>query len=335
MTYNKQLGYAAPSSRSTNNMIDQPSAGAAFQTQIFKVGTRAFQALIKYYNSYALRILYDFTSRGLKSGTGNNMHGNPVATGQNWASTSTETGYPVTNLNTDIVEQYWRTADGVNSVVLTLDAEYPQGILIDTLCFFNHNLSNNATVQWQRSDDSGFASVDTVTLEVTKDNLYWISEELPTHQYRYHRFIINDSSKILASDYIQIGTIVAGSAFIMVGGEDIVDNIIFGYKEYADKIETEGYTNVSNSRAVKRNLVVELRSISYTGLNYPNLRYIFNNYRTSLKTVWIPTPSSSDQTLTDRFAVFGKLTNLPQESHNYKGPTAQYIDFTCEVDESL
>ena len=44
---------------------------------------------------------------------------------------------------------------------------------------------------------------------------------------------------------------------------------------------------------------------------------------------------ATDQTITGRFAVFGKLSILPAELHNSKGPLNDFVDLTIDVDESL
>ena len=321
MTYNLPLGYMRSNNNVTNYRSDQPAAGIGLQVQLLKRATLPLQVLFKFYNDFALRILYDFGNRGL--------------TGETWTNADTETGYDVNDLNNDIVENIWRTEDDINSTALYLDSEYPQGILVDTLCILNHNLTQNATITWESSPNPSFlVEVETIELEITPNNIYWIAPTLPNYQHRYHRFFINDSGKVLSTDYISIGTILMGNSFVM-HNEDIVDRITFGHKEFADKVETEGYDNITNSRALKRNIIVDFMSINYTGPNYSVLNNIFTTYRTSLKTMWIPTPSSTDQTLTDRFAVFGKMASMPSQTHNYKGPNEQYIDFTVEVDESL
>lgn len=64
------------------------------------------------YNTTQIRILCEFDSRGVTTGAGNNAWGNPIATGQNWKTNSQDPAddYTVQNLNTDIVEQTYRSA---------------------------------------------------------------------------------------------------------------------------------------------------------------------------------------------------------------------------------
>jgi hypothetical protein len=65
------------------------------------------------------------------------------------------------------------------------------------------------------------------------------------------------------------------------------------------------------------------------------MREMFERDRTVNKCLWIPTPSETNQEITARFAVFGKMATIPTEKHNNKGPSADYVTFTADVDESL
>jgi hypothetical protein len=128
---------------------------------------------------------------------------------------------------------------------------------------------------------------------------------------------------------LQIGTIVFGSSIIFQG-ECFVDQVTRSTKHFSDKIETEGFTNVSNDRALKYAVGLDFRSLRYNRGNYNNIRGVFDFARTSLKCLWIPTPQYPQ-----RFAVFGKLASIPVETHNVKGETLDFVDFSIELDESL
>lgn len=268
------------------------------------------------YNITNLRILCDFANRG--------------TTGLNWSANSTEAGdFSVNNLNTDIVEQVWRSSTGVKTgIILVCDTEVAQGVFVDTLAILNHNMTTSAAITWQVSNDAGFASIGFSEVIVsTTTNIFWIAPSLPATSYRYHRFLIDDGTN--SADYLQWGTVLFGSSSIFQG-DNIVDRVIRRTTHFSDKIETEGFTNVSNDRALKYSTSVEFRNLDYRKGNYQRLRDVFEDARTSLKCLWIPTP-----TFPSRFAVFGKLTEMPSETHNVKGENLDYVDIELTIDESL
>jgi hypothetical protein len=75
-------------------------------------------------------------------------------------------------------------------------------------------------------------------------------------------------------------------------------------------------------------------------LNFEKLNYFKGNFRildemmrfarTSLKVLAIPTPQYPS-----RFAVYGKLTDLPDIIHEGIDATTEYVDVEFEWDESL
>lgn len=266
------------------------------------------------YNTTNLRIMCDFPSRG--------------TSGTNWTSNSTAAGdFSPYNLNTDIVEEVWRSDFVLSGIVLTCDTELPQGVFTDTLAFLNHNLTTSASVVWQRSNDPGFATVDTVVFTITVDNFIWVAPTLPLSGYRYHRFQISDPTN--SNAYLEIGTIVFGPSIIFQG-ECFVDRVVKGTKHFSDKVLTEGFTNISNDRAVKYNVALEFKNLNFGRGNYRNIRAVFDYARTSLKCLWIPTPQYPL-----RFFTFAKLAAIPDESHNVKSAALDYIDFNILTDESL
>lgn len=278
------------------------------------------QAFAQIYNTNNLRILSEFPSRG--------------TTGNNWTASSTATGdYAASNLNSDLTEQIWRSDDNdTSSIQLICDTQLPQGVFIDTFAMLNHNLTSSATVVLQGANVSNFSTVGvSINLSVTPDNIYYIAPEAPTSGWRYWRISIDDPFN--GDNFVSVGTIVFGRANIFQG-ECHTDEIQFSFKDFADTVATEGFTNVSNSRALKKVLNLDFRYLRFSLANFRILRSINTTYRTTHKLLWIPTPDPIDQTTTGRFAVFGKLAALPQETHNYKGPNADYVSLSVEVDES-
>ena len=301
-------------------LADKMCAFLGVQANVLGASNLGYQANIKVYNVTNLRILCDFKSRGV--------------TTTNWTATSTEPGdFDANNLDTDIVEQVWRSATGVTSVNLTTDTGIPQGVFVDTVALLNHNLTSSATVSLLGSNDPTFATVGvTIAMQHTDENMYYLAPEFPSQSFRYWRFVVSDINN--PDTFLRIGTAIFGEADIF-DGECITDQIRFQIKDFADVIPTEGFTNVANSRTIKRALGIQFRSIENRNRNFKILRTLFTTYRTTHKCLWIPTPSATDMEVTGRFAVFGKLPQIPVEAHNSKGPECDFVDLDIDVDESL
>jgi hypothetical protein len=270
------------------------------------------------YNTSNLRVLMDFPSRGND--------------GLNWTATSTapsaSDAFSVNNLNTDIVEQYWRTADGVLTATITCDTQLEQGVYNDTVGILSHNLTGSASIRMQASNTEDFSLIEFDTpMDVDPINMYYIAPTLPLLSFRYWRFIIQDPGS--RDGFLKIGTLVFGSAMVFTN-ESFVDRVRFGKQQFVDKVYTEGFTNVSNDRGKKSFLELEFKSIRYGRFNWAQMDDIFRIAGITLKCLWIPVPQQPT-----RFTVFGKLNELPAEEHNYKGVDADYVDFNIRVDESL
>jgi hypothetical protein len=298
-------------------------------SQVERVNAVSLGSQIRFvlYNNRRIRILCDFPSRGA-AGAGNNAWGNPLGTGQNWVASSTQAGdFIVKNLNTDIVEQAWRS-NGALTATLSCDTEINQGIAPDTVAILNHNWTSSAVVIFEGSNDSAFSSIGaSIPISATNINSYYVAPTLPTAQFRYWRINISDTTNL--DGFLQVGTVVFGSSIIFQG-EDIIDTVRRRTRHFSDKVPTEGYTNVSNDRAIKRAITVTFNSLDYEKGNFANLISIFETSRTSLKCLWMPDPQ--DPT---RFTVFGKLTEIPEEEHRNLGEAADIVNLVVEIDESL
>lgn len=273
------------------------------------------QILFAIYNTTNLRILCDFPSRG--------------TSGTNWTVVAGGTAggdRGVNNINTDIVEQVYRSVN--TTITLQCDTQISQGIFNDTVAILGHNFTTSASVTLQGSNDVTFSSIPlSETLFVETENLYWISEFLPLTSYRYWRFVVSDSTN--TDGFIEIGTIVFGPSIIF-NGECFTDQVVRRKTHFADRIRTEGYSSVSNDRALKRAVSLSFRKLNYLRENYSNLVSVIDTARTSLKCLWIPTPQYAS-----RFAVFGKLSEIPVENHQAISQDADYIDMDINVDEAL
>lgn len=296
-------------------IVNRTDATAA-QVNRYRAQEFAMQVRLVLYNTNRMRILCDFPSRG--------------TSGLNWTATSTAAGdFSANNLNTDIVEQVWRSATGVTSVVLNCDTEIPQGTSIDTLALLNHNLTTEAIVTVEGADNPSFSPVEqSFAVVPTRLNAYYIAPTFPTLQSRYWRLIIADPTN--PNNKLQIGTIVFGTS-VVFQGECHTDNVTRKWRHFADKVPTEGFTNVSNDRALKRAIGLEFKFLRFQKGNYKALVDIFEHDRTSIKCLWIPDPQEPT-----RFGVFGKLVQIPDEVHRNLGAEASdTVDFNLEVDESL
>lgn len=312
----KLKDYAAQFSAIINK---EDSFGVQYQV-ITQLGF-GVQFLSTIYNTIYLRILHNFKSRGLSN--------------TNWSASSQATGdFSINNVDTDVEEQVYRSATGVKSgLKLTCDIGSGQICYMDTLAIRNHNMTVGANIVMLMSNDPLFITgVESINIQSRKLNTYYIAPSLPIAGFRYFRLQIDDPSN--SNDYIEIGNILFGAADI-IQGENFTDEVDFEMVDFSDTINTEGFTNVSNSRALKRKLTLQFESLDYEKRNYEILRNVFQTYRTTHKCLWIPTPNVVDQDITDRLAMFAKLTQVPKERHNNKGPGADYVTFTVDLDESL
>lgn len=267
------------------------------------------------YNTTQLRFMYEYPSRG--------------TSGTNWTASSTATsasnGFTVNNLNTDIVEQVWRSAN-TNVTTLDCDTEEPSGIFMDTFAIIEHNFTLGAEVILIGSNDANFSTTPFYQpLTITNKNIFHIEENLPQDRYRYWRIQITDTSN--PDGYLQAGAVVFGSSVVFSENENFTDEVEFGIKQFADSIPTEGFTNISNDRGQKKYLNINFKNLVDKGRNVAQLRKLFEEASTLLKVLWIPTPE--DPT---KFAVFAKMSEIPREKHKFMGES--YLSLNIRTDES-
>lgn len=287
--------------------------GGQFESFIIKTLNTQFRAVI--YNTTQLRFLYDFPSRGIN--------------GLNWVASSTATSssdaFSVYNLNTDIVEQAWRSGPGgVQNI--TCDTQDTGGVFLDTLAILEHNITRGATVLLVGSNDNFITTPFSEFLTVEDRNMYYISEDLPLQSYRYWQIQIVDPAN--PDGYIQIGTVVFGSSVVFSSEENITEEVDFGITQYADTIFTEGFTNISNDRGQKRQLGFKFKNLEAQSRNFVELRRMFEAVGNIQKVLWIPTPQDPSE-----FAVFAKMREVPRERHKQMGK--HYVSLDINTDESL
>lgn len=280
------------------------------------------QAVMVLYNNTQLRFMYHFPSRGTVALGGNN-----------WSANSTQAGdFLPKNVNTDIVEQVYRSDFGsAANVVLVCDTGEVAGVSIDTLAILGHNITTSATVQLQGSTVSNFASIAiAIDLVVEASNMYYVAPTFPPSngKVRYWRLVISDPSN--PATYIQIGTILFGTAVLFSKDEAFLNPITQGFKHFKDAVNTEGFTNVMNDRALKRFVKLQFQSLKYFNNNYQKLQDMMTTARTSLKVLVLPTPE-----FPSRFAIYGKLIELPSAEHQSITDKDEYVTISLEWDESL
>ena len=319
MTTNTIIGYHGTPYHSGPYHSASTNAATGVQFKAIKATGIGAQIRAAIYNVTNLRVMCDFPSRG---------------DGTNWTASSTKSSttssFDVNNLNTDIVEQYWRSDDAVlTGILLDCDTGAGNTVFLDTLAFLNHNLTTSANVTLIGSDNSGHAPPGKTTVLTMEDqsDFVHIEPELPFIGYRYWRISIDDSTN--SNSFLQIGTIVFGSSIIFQG-ECFVDRVRKTPINFADSITTEGFTNAQNDRGIKNTIRLEFRNIRFNGPNFDTLNDdVFLAARTILKCLWVPTPQ-----FPLRFMNFAKMTKIPEQLHNVKSEDLDYIDFVIETDES-
>ena len=272
------------------------------------------------YNDTALRVMCEFLSRGT-----------PALAGLNWTTNSQEAGdFGVNNINTDIPEQVYRSLVD-NGIQITSDTGIPQGVAIDTLAILNHNLTKSATVSLQGADNAGFAPIGTtinITPNVRLNDMYFIAPTLPSQRFRYWRLLIDDVNN--ADGFIEIGIVVFGNAKIFSNADCIENPLVPGKTDFNDVIRTEGFTNISNRRAVRKKLGLSFDKMNNDIGNFDLINEIFDFALTSLKCLWIPTPQRPH-----KYAMFAKLVDLPEQPTVDNDESGVHTDLEISLDESL
>ena len=303
-------------------IYDEQSVG--FQADVIRAERLGISTTMVLYNITQMRILCDFLSRGTAALGGNN-----------WTSPQgVDVGdFDLSNLNTDVVEQRAQSPVGVAALwEIRCNTGIANGFA-DTYGILNHNLTSSATVTVQGSDDPAFGSVKwsfVMTTELV--NMYYIEPDLPTIPAQYFRFLIQDP--LNPDGQIKIGTIVFGNAIIFSKKSCFDLPVTFGLRHFKDGLQTEGFTNYSNDRALRKILQLNFSDHLFDGADYQNFQDYFKTAKTDLKCLVIPTPQRPSA-----LAVFSKLTQLPEETHNAVEPIADgsewRVNFSLDYDESM
>lgn len=307
-----------------------PTGDNALHTQVKMVrrgvATAHIQVRLVAYSDATFRILWEFKSDGI---TANNFT----------ASSEASADKGVLNLKSDIIEKYWQTT-ACAAEWARFDAGSGRTISLDTFALIGHNLTSSAVVTLKGSGDGsssepGDWSVVPVyaTLAISDDpdesNLIWVSHLSPAAAYRWWRLDIDDHNN--PDGFIRAGRLVAGSALVF-NGENCLDEVSVQEQSFKDELELNGFTRISNNRALKKTMRITFKDLNRLGqANYRGLKRYIRYCRDTLKALVIVDPS--DEQSKYEFAVFAKLKEMPTEAHRYIDSETSYTALELDLDE--
>lgn len=262
------------------------------------------------------------------------------------SSTNASVDKSVINLKNDIVEKYWQTAidvpGGYPSAKLNQWFQFDVGAgltsLIDTLALIGTNLTTSAIVKvkgYGSGSSSAPSNWNTVPNLITvpmpidplEKNVIYIAPTQPTQAFRHYRVTISDSTN--TDGYIRIGRFLAGSSLIFTT-ENCLDSVTYKKENYKDEFAINGYTSIANNRALKKSMSVtfkDLNRLQYA--NYRRLMEYIADCRDTLKALVIIDPNEPYQ-----FGVFAKLSEMPEETHNYVSNDTSSVSLTLNYNEA-
>lgn len=248
----------------------------------------------------------------------------PITPGSKILSvTSTADGdFDKANLTTESLRHVWRSADAISWQEIIIEAD--QESHIDTFAILGHNFTAGAVVQLQANiADNWLAPPVTVTIPWARRNMIWTNPLGGT--FRYYRVRILDPAN--PCGYIQIGRIVGGRAVIMENNEDVTDEVSFQTEDKADKMESEGFFQVSNE-----NVKVKTPSIRFAKLkttagenqNYVALMDMLDEVGTTRPLLFV-----LDRGEPAFVNAWGQITRLPEISFGIN----RYASFSLSIRE--
>lgn len=297
------------------------------------------------YNLSQLRILWEIASDGLVFN--NILSHSELATGD----------FGPTNIKTDIIEQKWRTTDTSNAFIIfdvgmTFDqiGKPSKAITVDTIALLGTNLSTKAEVKiyaygqafepgiygsYQGSIPDALTqfyllSEKTIVMERNDDpyeeNVLWVSPTETIDKYRHWCIHISDPQN--EDGYIEVGRFIAGSASILSGLENITSDVTYQEVSYKDEMKINGFSSISNNRAIKKKMTISFENIDMNGDNYKIIRRALRYIRDTKKALFIPDPTD-----VYRFNLFGKVSEMPKQKVRYIDEQCVYASFDVEIDE--
>lgn len=310
-----------------NNYLERPylDAGDPYLAGEADYGY-GLQVQLVAYNTTQTRFMWVFPSRGIPDDLGNN-----------WTATNQATGdFAPSNVNTDVEEEVFRSAG--TTVSLVCDTGLNQSVAIDTAAVRAHNLTVDATILFEGSNDPTFATTNySFAMTTTAPHAYYIAPTFPVEaakSNRYWRVTITDATN--PDGYVEIGMIVFGVARLFSTDDDFVNPLKRGSRHFKDALPTEGFTSYSNDRALKRHLRLGFEMMHRINGGVGLLEEMTDYCRTSLKILCIPRPA-----FPSRYSVYAKLSGMPEfddvDHSNNASPDGQevYCSTALDFDESL
>lgn len=297
------------------------------------------------YNLSQLRVLWEIASDGL-------VYNHFIAHGNTIGG-----DYDIMNIKSDIVEQKWRCSTD-EPVFFIFDAGMTfdgittpsRAIVVDTIALIGTNISPNAVVKISAYGDSSSRGVRdrytgpdlsaqeqfraqaqwAVTTKMEDDpyetNVLWCSPSEIIQPYRHWMVEILDTAN--PDGYVEIGRFVAGQASILTDEENFTGDLKYKEKNYKDEIATNGFSMISNNRAIKKNLTLNFDNLNMNGPNYKILRRMMRYIRDTKKSLVI-----ADPLFPYRFSLFAKIEELPEQSISFIDKDSCYASFSINWNE--
>jgi len=289
------------------------------QADMLSVDRTGMQATMVLYSVETLRFLCDFESRGT-----------PAQAGDTWTSVqSLRVGdFEANNLNTDIFEERTETLATPPALWELQCNTGKTNTFVDTIYIGDHNFTLGASVIFQASTFSNFSTIEYQrVMTVENQDMYFVLPllDFPPLPAQYYRLLIQDGANPGA---LKIGIVVFGSSTTFTPDERFINPVRYGVRHFKDTIPTEGFTNVSNDRALRKFLTLDFEQLLLEGGNFGKIRNFIKTSKTDLKCLIIPRPTKPSA-----LAVFSKLTTLPEEQHYATEDDNWRIDLTLDWDE--
>lgn len=294
--------------------------------QIYMLGKRSqslgIEVLQARYNIGLLRILWEIGSDGT---TPDNFT----------AKSSASVDKDILNIKSDIIEQYWQSTS--LDEWFQFDCGNGKTLNIDTLALIGTNLTTSAviTIYGYGTSSSpapvswaGIPALYTIPMpsDFLERNVIYIANTRPINQYRHYRITIQDPTN--SNGCIKIGRFVAGASLIFTT-ENCLDKVTYKRNNFKDEFSINGFTSIANNRSLKKSMTLnfkDLNRIQY--VNYKRLMQYSEYCRDTLKALVIIDPQEPYQ-----FSVFAKLTEMPEETHNYISADTSTVELTLSYDE--
>ena len=312
----------------TTDWVELNAKAKVFTQQQIEILGRKYvfsQIRISLYNKTNFRVLWEIASDG-------------VVSANYTASSSASADKNVINVKNDILERYWQSV-GATSEWIQFDAGNGRTISMDTFALLGTNLTSSAVLTLRGfGGGSDAAPVSWVSVPVyasipmpadrpREDRVLWIAETLPTSTFRHWRLEIQDPTN--PAGFLRIGRVAAGSATVLAG-ENMLDELSQKRLSFKDEQRLNGFTGISNNRALKKKVTMRFRDLNVLNRNnYQQLAKMMDYARDTLKVLVIPDPQSPYD-----FSIFAKLTELPEESVQFIEKDLQYVGFELTFDES-